>query len=238
MRFVDTHIHLQDYSATPEEVIARLRAAGTDKVVCVSAHQSDWPKAAALADKFPDCVVPAFAVHPWYISEISASWAEQLADYLRQYPQAAIGECGFDRLKNPDFTAQKAVFDIHIELARKFQRPLLIHAVKAWAWLDEYWEKLPEKYVFHSFNAHPENLKNIIRYGGYVAVNEGIFKNKAAAEVIRQISLNRLLFESDAPYQSKAESLAELCRKAALIRDMDMADLAAAVYANSEEMLK
>ena len=54
MRFIDTHIHLQDFDIPAEEVICLLRQNGVDKCICISAAEDDWEKVGALTPM--DCL--------------------------------------------------------------------------------------------------------------------------------------------------------------------------------------
>lgn len=238
MHFFDTHLHLQDFGIdNAAAVISQLQKAGIDKAICVSAKESDWEKAAFLAENFPNFAIPAFAIHPWYVGDVSNGWEKKLEKMLNKYPQALLGECGFDRLKNQDFNLQAHVFDMHLKLAKKYHRTLLIHAVKAWDWLERYWTQLPKKFVFHSFNARPSHLDKILKYGGYIAVNEKFLKNKTAEEILHTVPNTRLLLESDAPYQGKAKDIPALCLKIATIRQENIEDLAFRIYNASLEII-
>ena len=52
MRFFDTHIHLNDFENGAEEVVEKALACGIDKMINVSAVQSDWAKVAVLSKKY------------------------------------------------------------------------------------------------------------------------------------------------------------------------------------------
>lgn len=235
MIFFDTHIHLQDMPSSSSQA---LKAAGVGRCVCVSAQESDWSAVGSLAASLPDLIVPAFGLHPWYAVDAASGWVERLEQNLKKYPRALVGECGFDRLKTQNFDIQAQIFDIQIKLAKKYRRTLLIHAVKAWEWLEPYWQKLPAKFVFHSFNGRPEHLKNIFKYNGYIAVNKSILKNKTAVEILKTVPRDRFLLETDAPYQSNPADLPFLCRQIAQIRGEDCQELAEALYQNGMEMIK
>ncbi len=233
MRLVDTHIHLQDFDIPAEEVVGLLQQNGIDKCVCISATEDDWEKVGALAQKFPQTVIPAFAIHPWYAQSAKSGWRNRLEQKLKDFPQALIGECGLDLLKGAEISLQQKVFEEHIALAKQYHRPLLLHMVKAWNLLNNYWNELPQPFVFHSFNGSAELLRQIIKYGGHIALNAKILQTKHAKEVIKNAPENRLLLETDAPYQSKISDLPHLCEKIALIRGERVEDLADNVYYNS-----
>ena len=70
MQFIDTHIHLQDYKTkSAPQIIAGARAAGVEKFVCAAVTEKDWPEVAALAEAYPEVVVPAYGLHPWYAGQ-------------------------------------------------------------------------------------------------------------------------------------------------------------------------
>ena len=238
MHFIDTHIHLQDFTAfEPKTLMQKLLENQIDKCICVSSQPEDWPKVSSWADNFSAAVVPAFAVHPWYTHNLPTNWADNLENLLKTYPHALIGECGFDTLKNQDISAQQQVFDIHINLAHTYRRTLLIHAVKAQSLLEHYWQKLPQKFVIHSFNGSLELLKQIVKAGGYAAFNPKIFKNKQSVAILQYIPDDRILLESDAPYQSSFENLARLCEKIGEIRNKSLEEMSSLIYANSMEIM-
>lgn len=239
IRFIDTHIHLQDFTVfEPNALMQKLSENHIDKCICVSSKPDDWSKVAAWSNNFSDRIVPAFAVHPWYIRNLPANWVDNLENLLKTYPQALIGECGFDTLKNQDIITQQRVFDIHINLAHTYRRTLLIHAVKAQSLLEHYWKKLPQKFVIHSFNGSLEFLKQIVKCGGYAAFNPKIFRNKQFADILQYIPDDRILLESDAPYQSSFDEFAALCKKIGEIRNKSLEETALLIYANSLEIMK
>ena len=238
MQFCDTHIHLQDIKTDLNEFIKTAKSLGINRFITVCATESDWKKAAAIAAAYPKSVTPAFAVHPWYTKQAQTDWEKRLEKMLNEYPEALIGECGFDLLKNKDIKTQAEVFDIHLQLAKKYHRPLLIHAVKAEMLLAAYWQKMPEKFIIHSFNGNGQILEKTIKYGGYVSLNAKILNKKNADEILRFIPTEHLLFESDAPYQTRVEDIIGLCKRIAAAQGKSVENLAQIVYANSIEVLK
>ena len=239
MQFIDTHIHLQDYkSNNTTEIIAQAVSSGIKQMICVSAHPDDWNKVAALATQFPDNIIPAFAVHPWYIAEISKGWEQHLSELIENIPQAVVGECGLDGLK-PDLEKQKQVFAAHTEIAKKYRRPLILHMVKAVSHWDEFAGRLPEKFVVHGFNSKKEFLQKIIKAGGYIGVGNGLMRSNKAGEILKLIPQNRLLLESDAPFQApNSLVLQTYLSRIAEISAQPEEMLAKRVYQNAEEFIK
>ena len=123
MQFIDSHIHLQDDKIrNAQQIIAEMKKLGFVKAVCVSSHEQDWEKVAKIADENPEFIIPAFGIHPWYISEISSEWQHKLENLIKKYPNAWIGECGLDRLKAQQWEGQEEVFTHQINLAKKYMQ--------------------------------------------------------------------------------------------------------------------
>lgn len=241
MQFMDTHIHLQDYNANnTTEIIRAAEMAGVNRFICVSATEDEWPGVLELAAAYPGIIVPALGLHPWYLEQAEDGWEKRLEENLKQNPQALVGECGFDRLKNPDFERQKLFFELQLSLARKYRRSLLIHAVKAAEWLEGFWRILPERSVFHAFGGRLEMLKKVLNNGAYAAFGFSIFQNRDGAEILKNIPAEQMLFETDSPYMAEIRGeenqprlLPKIALKIAEIRGDDPERLAAQVYENS-----
>ena len=239
MQFIDTHIHLQDdKSNNATEIINRAKEEGAVKLLCVAALEEDWDKIETLSKQFSDIIVPAFGLHPWYTVSVKKGWQNRLIEKMQKFPYALIGECGLDGFK-PEIEKQKNLFAEQIKIAKRFKRPLIIHAVKAVSLMEDFWDDLPEKFVIHGFNDKAEFLKRIIQKGGYIGIGSGLLKTPKAKEILNLIPQDKLLFETDAPYLAKHSwQIKEQARQIALLRQENAEELAKRVYQNSVEFIK
>jgi len=236
--FFDTHIHLSDFNdVTPFELMGRLEKAGIQKCVCVSTRPDDWEKTAALARMFKFEIVPCFGLHPWYAADAVSDWTRGLEDYLLEFETALIGECGFDRLKNPDFESAQKIFEPQLELAYAFKRPLMLHMVRADAWLENYFGRLPQNSIFHSFSGSVELAKKILKFGHLISINKKFFNKKDAVDILKTVPMENLLIETDAPFQSMPEDLDFVVEKIAEIKGLDKVEAAQKLYVNALEKL-
>ena len=202
MFYVDSHIHLQDYKTKDaESIVKNAQKFNVNIFVNPSAHPTDWPAITSLAAQYPQ-IIPAYGIHPWYIEAAAENWAEDLAALLQHNPRAFVGECGIDRLKNQNIEVQLAIFKAHITLAKQYNRPLIIHAVKADCVLEPLLAELPERTVFHSFTGSIEWGQQIQNRGFFIGLNFSILRKKNAAQIIKSLNLSRVLLETDGPYQS------------------------------------
>jgi len=239
MQFIDTHIHLQDdKSNNATDIIHQATEQGCARMICVSSQEKDWAQVALLAEQFSDKVVPAFGIHPWYVSEVAEGWSERLEEMLQRFPQALIGECGLDGMK-PEPEKQKQIFLKQLEIASQYQRQMIIHAVKAVPLMQEYWQSLPPKFVIHGFNAKAEFLKQIIQADGYIGIGGSLLKTQKAKDILALIPADKMLFETDAPFQAKAPwQILQYLSDAAALLGVDKNKLAEQVYHNSMEFMK
>lgn len=212
MQFMDSHIHLQDIKLIhATDFIFQARQLGIKKFICVSAQEEDWLWALGWAKCFPDKVIPAIGLHPWYAAQCPKNWEECLEGLLQAHPKALVGECGLDGAKGRDVSGQLPFFEKQIMLAEKYHRPLLIHSVHAVRETLSALNSVKTPFVWHSFAGSAETAAQIIKQGGYLGVNLGFLKSKHWKNVLKSIDVCNILLESDAPYQYSSESILELC---------------------------
>lgn len=239
MFYVDSHIHLQDYKTKDaESIVKNAQKFNVTIFVNPSAHPTDWPAITSLAAQYPQ-IIPAYGIHPWHIQAAAENWADDLASLLQNNPRAWVGECGIDRLKTPNIDAQLTVFKTHIKLAKQYNRPLIIHAVKADSILEPFLSELPARTVFHSFTGSIEWGQQIQNRGFCIGLNFSILRKKNAAQIINSLNLSRVLLETDGPYQSgekgvesMPQNLPLLAEKIAELRGLKTARLAEILYQN------
>jgi len=203
--WADSHNHLQDSRlGEPGPLVSAMRDAGVIACVTNATQEADWPEVARLAGEFPDFVAPAFGVHPWRAATILPGWQERLGGLLEKFPAASIGECGLDGwIEAPTLGEQEPVFLEQIRLAKRLDRPLTIHCLKAWKPLFEAFEKEapPDKFLMHSFGGSAEIAARLARLGAYFSFSGHFLQPRKASslKVFRAIPADRLLLETDSP---------------------------------------
>jgi TatD DNase family protein len=123
-----------------------------------------------------------------------------------------VGECGLDYYRLPEdeeekvnnIKEQKEVFTAHIELAKRYQKPLIVHIRDAsndskQILIDNNAKDVGG--VLHCFNAD-EQLLALSEHGFYFGIGGVVtFKNgKKLKNVLPKIPLEKLVLETDAPY--------------------------------------
>ncbi|MFV0627320.1 MAG: TatD family hydrolase [Alphaproteobacteria bacterium] len=245
MKFIETHIHLQDFpKECTEKIVSEAIAVGVEGFLCVSSKPCEWQEVLSLAKSYPQQVFPALGIHPWYVGETQENDLRQLEDLLLNNPKALIGEAGLDGYK--DFSElQEKFFVAQCDLAKKYHRPLIIHCVKAQQWFEKNWNLLPPKFVFHSYSGKEDFAKKIVQQDGYVSFSFSILKNTSREAVLKSVPLNRLLLETDSPYQTFEKDvennpvfLPHLFFEIAKILEIKYEDFTKKIYQNATEFLK
>ncbi len=132
------HVHLQDYKTNcATDIVSAARVQGICRMVCAASQEAGWPRVGELASRHPQAVIPAFGIHPWYVAAAKPGWEKRLYKQFEQFPQALIGESGLDGLKE-NMPLQRQLFERQIEAASVLKRPLVVHAVKAVAQLQDF----------------------------------------------------------------------------------------------------
>jgi TatD DNase family protein len=139
-------------------------------------------------------------IHPWYIDlENLVAQFSKLKKLLEQRNNILlIGECGLDKLKGPEMRLQVEVFRKHLVLAEQFQKPIIIHCVKAFQEVLDIIkkEKFKLPFIFHGFNKSVELARQIVEAGGCVALNFKI-PNEKRQMYLDALSEGNVFFESD-----------------------------------------
>lgn len=170
-------------------------------------------------------VLQSFGLHPQAPFDGEADFArrlEFLESLLQEKRIAAVGECGLDFF-TLEFSAKRAAqekaFAAQLDLAARHKVPVIVHARKA---MQEIFaaaaalKKVPAV-VFHSFAGSPADARSLLSKGinAYFSFGKPIVNGaKKAMHCVRALPIERLLFETDAPYQTlkgeKATSPAEI----------------------------
>ena len=199
---IDTHTHLDNekFINDVDEVIQRAKSEGVEKFIIPAADPKDLPRAVELAQKYDD-VYFAVGFHPVDIDK----YDEKLITCFISHPKCvAVGEIGLDyhRVKEEDKRKKQIeYFHRQIELAKKYNKPIIVHIREATEDSIKVIESYPDiKGVFHCFNAAEQLLKFADRFyygiGGVIT-----FKNaRKLVNVFPKIPKNRVVIETDAPY--------------------------------------
>lgn len=252
--FCDAHFHLV-CAAENEDVLSSLKKCG-GYVACTCAHSVDEfitqekLLASIKAEAGDIKLFSAFGLHPQEPSLENADFLERL---LQEKRVNAIGEAGFDfftaELKQ-DVERQEMAWRIQIECAAFYKVPLIIHCRKAIDFIFRdisILQKIPAL-IFHSFSGALLQAMSILKkdVNAYFSFGKQILNgNKKAIECVSKIEEERLLLETDAPYQTlygeRFTSVGEIERvynMAAYLRKVSPCELCVSLHDNFKRVFE
>ena len=157
-------------------------------------------------------------IHPW---ELSGSFAGDGIDLLQKASHGqvlAIGETGYDRLKDFDHDLQKKSFEFHVDIAEHVKKPVIIHSVRTTDILLSEIKRLKPKttWIIHGYRGKKEEATQLINAGFYLSFGE-----KYNVDALRNTPLDRLFLETD---ESKLD-IHHIYNKVAKDLHLDVAEL-------------
>ncbi|OMH32663.1 TatD family hydrolase [Motiliproteus sp. MSK22-1] len=210
---IDSHCHLDrlKLDAYDGDLNLSLKAAreqGVGKILCVSTDMARLPQMLELVQSKKD-VLASVGVHP-ISDEIATITEQQLLDAINNDRVVAIGETGLDYYYQPEtIEQQKRSFEIHLRVAGQSGLPVIVHTRNAkedTLALIRQSGDVETGGVLHCFTEDWEMARQAIDLNYWISFSGIItFRNAAPLrEVVKQVPLERILVETDAPYLTPA----------------------------------
>ncbi|MEC9209809.1 MAG: TatD family hydrolase [Bacteroidota bacterium] len=213
MQFIDTHSHLysKKFDQDRSKVVADAIAVGVNTILLPNISSNYTERMLALCDEFPNNCYPMIGLHPCDVTE--KNYEAEIAHVdkeLATEKYTGVGEIGLDLYwDKTTLEIQKKAFIHQVQLAKKHQLPIAIHVRDSFNEAIEIIESLNDKTlrgVFHCFTGNNEDAKRVINLGGFYLGIGGVltFKNSGLEHTIKEINLQHLILETDAPYLAPA----------------------------------
>lgn len=230
MLFCDAHFHAADCKFLPENTENK-----TFSGICSAHSQEEFDIQLKLTNSRKG-FYNSFGIHPQNPDEENYCLLEKL---LMDNKILAIGETGFD-FYTAEFKAnrsnQEKAWNVCLELAIKYNVPIIIHNRKALDIMFMYTKQLKQisSVIFHSFAFSSIEAKALLKHGinAYFSFGKPLLNNnKKSIDCVQNLPLDRILMETDAPFQTLKGELAtspveieRVYNKAVEIRRIDMDD--------------
>lgn len=243
----DTHAHYNDlqYNDDLDLLINDMKKSVAGIINCGTNYESS-KKTLELANKYKNFIYAACGVHP---GELEKDYNEELLLKLINNPLCvAIGEIGLDyHYDGIDKEVQKNWLIKQIELSFKVNKPVILHDRDSHNDILEIIKKYKPRGVLHCFSGSVEMAREVIKAGLYIGVGGVLtFKNaRKTAEVVKEIPLDKLLLETDAPYLSpepfrgkrnRSDYIEFVAKKIADIKNINYNEVLAANLKNTKEL--
>lgn len=205
---IDTHCHLtyKGLDEIKDKVIEEARKEMNAIVTC--GLPEDAKKVLNIAAEQPDFIYVTLGIHPTDVLEMSDNQIEEYKELIIKNKNKilGIGEIGLDYhwIKDGEkIERTKEVFIDFLGLAKELKLPVILHTRKAEQdVLEIIVDNDVKNAVFHSYTGNLSLAKRIIEEGYYISINTILPTSKNSKKIVKNMPLEQLLTETDAPFLS------------------------------------
>ncbi|HSJ12203.1 MAG TPA: TatD family hydrolase [Gillisia sp.] len=254
MMLTDTHTHLysKEFDKDRKEVIQKAIDLNVSRFFIPAIDSSHTQSMYDLEKEFPDNIFLMMGLHPTSVKE---NFEEELAHVEDQFAQRkfyAVGETGIDLFWDKSFLKQQQEsFKRQIQLAKKYDLPVVIHCRDAF---DEIFEVLETEKgndlfgIFHCFTGNREQADKALSYNMKLGIGGVVtFKNGGIDKFLGEIPIEHIVLETDSPYlapvpyrgkRNESSYIEIIAQKVAEIYAMDLNEVASITTQNSRDIFK
>ena len=275
MRIFESHAHYDDEQFDPDrdEVIKKIHESGVEKIISAGYSLQGSKNGLDLAKKY-DFIYTTLGISPNDIDDNYEQEVEELDKILsmeltnnninnttneqssdrklkKSKKIVAIGEIGLDYHYSLEKDKQKEVFIRQIELANKFNLPIVIHTREAVMDTLQILKEHPvnKKGELHCCPFNRELVKEALKLGFYISFSGTCtFKNaKNAEEIVQMLPDDKFLIETDSPYlapepvrgtRNDSRNLVYIIEKIAKFKNKEMYEIAEKSYENASRLFE
>ena len=204
--FIDTHCHiLLDNYDEISSMIEKIKESGVERIIVNGCDLQSNIKVLDLIKRY-DIVYGAIGFHPTELQNFCESHLNWLEENINNEKIVAIGEIGLDyHYDDTDVDKQKEVFRRQLDIASKYNKPIIVHTRDAIQDTYDILKNYSLKGSIHCFSGSYEMAINFIKLGFLLGFG-GVctYKNaKNVKNVIKNIDLKYILLETDSPYLTR-----------------------------------
>jgi len=252
VKLFDSHCHL-DFAVFDQDREALFRRAadvGVEHFLVPGVEAGRWQNVITLAQR-PDCFA-ALGLHPCFLSSHHKQHLQQLDQLLSEGKAVAVGEIGLDYWQGPtEADEQQYFFDAQLELAKRYQLPVVLHVRKAHdqvlARLRKI--KLSAGGFVHAFSGSLQQAEQYIGLGFKLGFGGALSYERAKKlrRLVVELPLEAIVLETDSPDMVLAGypgipnepcRVAEICQLIAELRSEDKARIAEQTSRNVLQTLR
>ncbi len=248
MQFFDSHAHYNDekFNQDKDNVLKEIYNQDITRLVCAGYNYQSSVSAIEIS-KENDWIYTTIGISPNDVEDLAK--VDSLEELLKEKKIVAIGEIGLDYYWNKENKdIQKELFIKQIELANKYNLPIVIHTRDAAIDTIDILKNHPcnKKGVFHCCPLNQELIKEGLKLGFYISFSGNItFKNAKSDACIELVPLDRILIETDSPYlapeplrgtRNDSRNVKLVAQKIASVKNLSLEEVAKITYDNANRI--
>lgn len=252
MKYFDAHIHLTDdhFSDYIHHILPSLRSLKI-KACSVTVDLTTSKKSLILFNNQKDIITQFIGIHPQFaLKENIEEFKEFFTSNLKYID--GIGEIGLDpsyiHENETQYSSQKKMFQLLLELAEKYNKPISIHSRKS---MDDILQVLPsykiQSSLLHWFNGNKKHLKQAMDMNIFVSYGPVLLYSPDKKVLLKETNIDKILVETDGPVKYSncfnylpSSSISHLLSVIKYVGDtlnLDFEDISNLLKSNSENFL-
>lgn len=210
----DAHAHYDDawFDEDRFKLLDNIQSKGVCGIVNNAVDLKTAQTCIEYAEEY-DFMYAAVGFHPENLNDMPSDYLNRLAALSKHKKVVAIGETGLDYHWDIPRDMQKKVFEKQIKLSLELNLPLIVHDREAHGDTMDLLFKYRPKALIHCFSGSVEMMKEAVKLGMYISLGGAVtFKNaRRVIDVAREVPIDRLLLETDAPYMAPVPFRGKRC---------------------------
>ncbi|MBT3405986.1 TatD family hydrolase [Candidatus Woesearchaeota archaeon] len=259
MRLLDVHLHLDHplFDKDRDDVVKRAVDSGV-KVMVTNGINPRTNRISLKYGEVYDEVKVALGIYPTevLVAEVEEGSQREVVEKFDEDEEiafiesqkdkiVAVGECGMDFYwiqEGKD--KQRVLFQKMIDLAKRIEKPIIVHTRKAELECVEMLEKNEmNKVLLHCFGGRLHLAKRAADNGWYLSIPPSIVRSSHFQRIVEEVNVSNLLTETDAPYLAPGKDqrneptfVSETVKKIAEIKKMDANEVADIIFMNYQRL--
>ncbi len=249
MYLFDTHAHPHLCTDTPlNALVDRAKAAGLVGMMSVAIDLDSARDAIQQSEDYPGFIWPTAGIHPTSVADDDQ--ITELEAIIQAHDVYAIGECGLDfyRDTNPSAGLQTDYFRAQLDIAKRYDLPVIIHARHADAELVPILLDYPDiPKVIHCFSSPWSVVEALLDTATWFSFTGIVTYTHYDPEVVERLPLHRMMIETDCPYltplshrgtANEPAFVSAICAQIAAIKSLTPETVAAATTQTAIDFFK
>ena len=205
MTLIDTHAHIyyDDFTGRMDDIIRASANNGVEKIISIGVDLKSSEKCIKLAEKY-ESVFATCGIHPHEADKTPKGYLYELEQFYEHQKVVAVGEIGLDyHYDFSDRKTQRKIYNEQLEMANSLDIPAVVHCRQSDDDILGGIQESDHSYgVIHCFSSGLDFAAKILETGFHLSFTGMITFVKELEEVVREVSLSKMMVETDSPYLS------------------------------------
>ena len=250
MTLIDTHAHIyyDDFTGQMDDVIRASANNGVEKIISIGVDLKSSEKCIKLAEKY-ESIFATCGIHPHEAEKAPKGYLYELEQFYEHQKVVAVGEIGLDyHYDFSDRKTQRKIYHEQLEMANSLDLPAVVHCRKSDDDILCGIQESGHSYgVIHCFASGLDFAEKILEIGFHISFTGLITFVKELEDVVREVTLSKMMVETDSPYlsprpyrgkQNEPANVLYVAEKIAELKELSLEEVAESTTKTALQLFK